>query len=42
MDDVTYIWKIDYLDLSMTMLSDNPRDPNQTARVLSLLRADEL
>jgi len=42
MDDVTYIWRIDYLDLSMTMLSDNPSDTNQTSRVLFVFRADEL
>ncbi len=42
MDDVTYIWKIDYLDLSMTLLSDNPSDIERTVRVLSLFRADEL
>ncbi|MDY6807014.1 MAG: DUF3768 domain-containing protein [Cyanobacteriota bacterium] len=41
MDGVTYIWKIDYLDLSMTMLSEDPSDANQTTRILSLIRKDE-
>ena len=41
-DNSIYKWRIDYLDSSMTMLSDNPSDPNQTARILSLFRADEL
>lgn len=41
MDDVDYIWKIDYLDTSMIMLSDEPEDINKTTRILLVIRADE-
>lgn len=41
MDGVEYIWKIDYLDISMIMLSDAPEDINKTTRVLLVIRADE-
>ncbi|NES79621.1 MULTISPECIES: DUF3768 domain-containing protein [Okeania] len=41
MDDVEYVWKIDYLDTSMIMLSDAPEDINKTTRVLLVIRADE-
>lgn len=41
MDGVEYVWKIDYLDTSMIMLSDAPEDINKTTRVLLLIRADE-
>ena len=41
MDGVEYIWKIDYLDTSMIMLSDAPEDINKTTRVLLVIRADE-
>ncbi|MEB3340342.1 DUF3768 domain-containing protein [Okeania sp.] len=40
-DGVEYIWKIDYLDTSMIMLSDAPEDINKTTRVLLVIRADE-
>ena len=41
LENVVYIWKIDYLDISMTMLSEDPSDPNQTTRILSIIRKDE-
>lgn len=41
MDNVEYIWKIDYLDTSMIMLSDEPADINKTTRILLVIRADE-
>jgi Protein of unknown function (DUF3768). len=41
MDGVEYVWKIDYLDTSMIMLSDAPEDINRTTRVLLVIREDE-
>ncbi|MDJ0555775.1 MAG: DUF3768 domain-containing protein [Microcoleaceae cyanobacterium MO_207.B10] len=41
MDGVEYIWKIDYLDTSMIMLSDEPADINKTTRILLVIRGDE-
>ncbi|MGD1809612.1 DUF3768 domain-containing protein [Dapis sp. BLCC M126] len=41
LDGVEYIWKIDYLDTSMIMLSDVPEDINKTTRVLLVIRSDE-
>ncbi|NEQ39442.1 MAG: DUF3768 domain-containing protein [Okeania sp. SIO3I5] len=41
LDGVEYVWKIDYLDISMIMLSDAPEDINKTTRVLLVIRADE-
>lgn len=37
----TYFWKIDYYDLAMKFGSENPADPEQTTRVLTIMRADE-
>ncbi len=37
----TYFWKIDYYDLSMKFGSETPEDPTTTARVLTIMRADE-
>nr|WP_313011771.1 DUF3768 domain-containing protein [Brucella intermedia] len=35
------IWKIDYYDLNMEFGSDAPEDPDQTRRVLSIMRAED-
>jgi hypothetical protein len=36
-----YFWKIDYYDRKLEFGSDNPADPEQTARVLTIMRAEE-
>ena len=37
----TYFFKVDYYDLAMQFGSENPADPEQTTRVLTIMRADE-
>ena len=36
-----FFWKIDYFDLSLTVGSSNPADPDITCRVLTLMLASE-
>lgn len=37
----TLFWKIDYYDVSMEFGSENPADPQQTTRVLTVMLATE-
>ncbi len=37
----TFFWKIDYYDIAMQFGSENTADPEQTTRVLTIMRADE-
>src|SRR5687767_3468048 len=36
-----FIWQIDYYDKSMIYGSEDPADPEQTTRVLTLMRAED-
>jgi len=40
-DGVTFYWKIDYYDSSLEFGSEDPADPDETTRVLTILRSNE-
>ena len=39
--DERLFWKIDYYDLAMERVSENPADPTQTTRVLTISYAED-
>ena len=41
LEDESYYFKIDYYDLDCRFGSEDPSDPEQTTRVLTIMRADE-
>lgn len=40
-EDQKYFWKIDYYDKSLQYGSQDPANPNDTTRVLTIMRSDE-
>ena len=40
-DGQSFFWKIDYYDQTLAFGSDDPSDPQQTTRVLTIMLADE-
>lgn len=41
LDEEDYFWKIDYYDLDMEYLSENPADPTLTKRVMTIMKSSE-
>jgi len=41
MDEEDYFWKIDYYDLNMEYLSENPAEESITKRVMTIMRSSE-